>query len=105
MWVVKVYQIDFHLAVLNIMGDLYTKGESFMPIYEFCCNECGQNFERLVFGAEKPECPACNSLKVNRLMSACGFISKGSGGETVSSSASGSACSGCAATSCSSCGH
>lgn len=76
-----------------------------MPIYEFCCKDCGQNFERLIFGAEKAECPECNSRKVERLMSACGFISKGQGGETVSSSASASSCSGCSAGSCASCGH
>jgi len=77
-----------------------------MPIYEYHCNNCGCNFERLVFGKENPEgCPACNSKKVNKLMSACGFISKGSGGEAVKASASASSCSGCASTSCASCGH
>ena len=76
-----------------------------MPIYEYQCGKCECEFECLVFGSEKPECPTCQSKKTRRLMSACGFISKGSGGETVSSSASGSACGGCAATSCSSCDH
>ncbi|MEA3436907.1 MAG: zinc ribbon domain-containing protein [Thermodesulfobacteriota bacterium] len=74
-----------------------------MPIYEYHCKNCNHNFEYLVFGSEKPDCPSCSSKNVLRLMSACGFVSKGSGGETVSSSASSSACSGCAATSCSSC--
>jgi putative FmdB family regulatory protein len=81
------------------------KGENIMPIYEFCCNECGQNFEFLVLGSEKAACPACSSMKVNRLMSACGFVSKGKGGETVGTSASSASCSGCAATSCATCGH
>ncbi len=74
-----------------------------MPIYEYTCQECNQNFEYLVMGRENPACPKCNSTKVIRLMSACGFISKGSGGQTVKSSSS--SCSGCTATSCSSCGH
>ncbi|MGD2271843.1 MAG: zinc ribbon domain-containing protein [Desulfobacterales bacterium] len=74
-----------------------------MPIYEYHCEECNEDFECLVLGNEKPDCPSCSSHNICRLMSACGFISKGSGGETVSSSAS--SCSGCAATSCSSCGH
>ncbi len=56
-----------------------------MPIYEYHCEECGKDFEYLVLGKSDPECSACNRKKVNRLMSACGFISKGSGGETVSS--------------------
>jgi len=76
-----------------------------MPIYEYCCEECHENFEKLVFGSESPDCPACNSKKVSRLMSACGFLSKGSGGETTRASASASSCGGCSATSCSTCGH
>ena len=76
-----------------------------MPIYEYECEECGEQFECLIFGDDVPECCCCNSKKVNRMMSACGFVSKGSGGETVSQSAGASACSGCAGTSCSSCGH
>jgi len=76
-----------------------------MPIYEYCCEDCQKNFEKLVFGSEQPDCPSCNSKKVNRLMSTCGFLSKGSGGETTGSSAGASACGGCSATSCSTCGH
>ena len=75
-----------------------------MPIYEYHCEKCDKDFECLVFGDEKPDCPTCQSTDVCRLMSTCGFISKGSGGQTVSKSA-GSACSGCAASSCTSCGQ
>jgi len=74
-----------------------------MPIYEYHCEECNANFEYLVFGQEKPDaCTSCGSTKIDRLMSACSFKSKGSSGETVASSSS--SCSGCSATSCSSCG-
>lgn len=77
-----------------------------MPIYEYQCNKCDHNFEYLVFGSDEPKaCPECSGRKVVKLMSACGFLSKGSGGETVKASASTSGCSGCAATSCSCCGH
>ena len=75
-----------------------------MPIYEYHCEDCNKDFECLVFGSEQPDCPTCNSTHVCKLMSTCGFVSKGSAGHTVSKSA-GSSCSGCAATSCSSCGH
>jgi len=74
-----------------------------MPIYEYCCEKCDKRFESLIRGDEKAVCPACGSESVKRLLSACGFVSKSSGGETVSSSA-GSSCSGCASSSCSSCG-
>ncbi len=74
-----------------------------MPIYEYHCDKCDDDFEYLVFGSELPECPTCANKDVAKLMSACGFLSKGSGGETVSSSASASSCGGCSATSCASC--
>ncbi len=76
-----------------------------MPIYEYKCNECGKNFEYLVMGNKEPEnCPSCNSEKVKKLVSSCGFFSKGSGGETVRASAGTSSCGSCSAMSCSSCG-
>ena len=77
-----------------------------MPIYEYHCNDCNHNFEYLVFGKDAPgKCPECDGKQFVRLMSACGFVSKGSSGETISASAGASSCSGCSATSCSSCGH
>ncbi len=76
-----------------------------MPIYEYHCNDCGKDFERLVLGDEEPDCILCASKQVTRLISRCGFITKGSSGETISSSASNSACSGCSATTCSTCSH
>jgi putative FmdB family regulatory protein len=81
-----------------------------MPIYEYHCEGCNKDFESLVFGNETPGCPFCNSTNVRKLMSACGFVSKGtvvgSNGktETVKTSASASPCSGCSAGSCAGCG-
>ena len=75
-----------------------------MPIYEYQCENCGECFECLIFGNDRPECCACHSKKVKKMMSACGFVSKGSGGQTVSQSA-GSSCGSCAATSCAGCNH
>ena len=76
-----------------------------MPIYEYRCNECGKNFECLIIGSDTPECADCKSRNVARLMSTCGFLSKGSTGETVSSSAGASSCTGCSASSCAGCGQ
>ncbi len=75
-----------------------------MPIFEYRCEECGETFEYLVMGAAEPQCPCCCSPKVCKLMSACGFTSKG-GGETVRRSAGASSCGGCSASSCAGCGH
>lgn len=77
-----------------------------MPIYEYHCNGCGHDFEYLVMGGSEPDqCPACNTNTVCRLMSTCGFVSKGSGGQTVSTSASSASCAGCTGSSCAGCGH
>ncbi len=75
-----------------------------MPIYEYKCDKCNKKFEMLVMGKDRPACPDCNSATVTRVMSACGFISKGSGGETVSSSAGAASCAGCTASNCAGCG-
>ncbi|MDM8535320.1 zinc ribbon domain-containing protein [Desulfobacterales bacterium HSG17] len=76
-----------------------------MPIYEYHCDDCGKDFECIVFGSETPECKHCDGKNIKRMMSACGFLSKGAGGETVSTSAGASSCGSCSATSCGSCGH
>jgi putative FmdB family regulatory protein len=40
-----------------------------MPIYEYACKTCGQQFEALVRGESKPACPACQSEELERLFS------------------------------------
>lgn len=49
-----------------------------MPIFEFQCTKCESEFELLVSGQEKPECPECHSKKLEKLMSAAaGRVSSG----------------------------
>lgn len=51
-----------------------------MPIYEYACDSCGHQFEKLVrIGAEAPPCPECEGAEVRKRVSASGFILKGSG--------------------------
>ena len=70
-----------------------------MPIYEYHCNRCGHEFEKLVFNSsEAIVCSQCKSKKVDRMMSAFAFSSGGKFKSTAASS-----CGGCSATSCSSC--
>lgn len=40
-----------------------------MPIYEYQCQQCGQQFEKLVRGNENPACPACEAPVAERLFS------------------------------------
>ena len=43
-----------------------------MPIFEYQCNQCDREFERLVFAGDKAsvECPDCRSTRVTKKMSA-----------------------------------
>ncbi|MDX1925255.1 MAG: zinc ribbon domain-containing protein [Pirellulaceae bacterium] len=40
-----------------------------MPLYEYQCKECKRESEVLVRGSEQPECPACGSKKMEKLLS------------------------------------
>ncbi|HOM17555.1 MAG TPA: zinc ribbon domain-containing protein [Thermoguttaceae bacterium] len=40
-----------------------------MPLYEYICSNCGQQFEELVRGQEQPICPKCGSPKVEKQLS------------------------------------
>ena len=70
-----------------------------MPIYEYVCDRCGHEFEKLVFNSsEKIGCPKCKARKVSRKMSAFAFSSGGKFKSTASSS-----CGSCSSGSCSGC--
>jgi len=46
-----------------------------MPIYEYCCDECGERFELFVRSATQktaPACPRCGSEKVHKAISLFG---------------------------------
>jgi putative FmdB family regulatory protein len=40
-----------------------------MPIYEYSCDACNNEFELLVRGNERPACPECGSVKLEKLLS------------------------------------
>jgi putative FmdB family regulatory protein len=40
-----------------------------MPLYEYACQECGQQSEQLITGSGQPACPQCGSSHLNRLLS------------------------------------
>ena len=51
-----------------------------MPIYEYSCDACGVEFDKLVrMGAPTPPCPECGAGDVRKLISAASFVLKGSG--------------------------
>jgi len=64
-----------------------------MPLYEYVCQYCGANFEKMVRFSEQdlePECPACHSKEARKRISLFA-----AGGSSVSSLAN----SGCASAS------
>jgi len=52
-----------------------------MPIYEFRCEKCGHEFERLqkISDPDPDRCPECGESTVSRLISAAAFRLKGGG--------------------------
>jgi putative FmdB family regulatory protein len=40
-----------------------------VPIYEYACCACHQEFELLVRGQQQPECPKCGSQELEKLLS------------------------------------
>lgn len=52
-----------------------------MPTYEYCCNQCGREFEKVqrITDPVQADCPACGSSDTRRLLSLSSFILKGTG--------------------------
>lgn len=52
-----------------------------MPIYEYRCDDCGHEMEKLQRMSDEPlrDCPACGAPSLRRLVSAAAFRLKGSG--------------------------
>jgi putative FmdB family regulatory protein len=40
-----------------------------MPIYDYKCRSCGEEFEQLVLGSKAAVCPACESADLEQLLS------------------------------------
>jgi len=40
-----------------------------MPIYEYTCRDCQNEFELLLRSGQKPKCPTCNSGKLDKAFS------------------------------------
>ena len=40
-----------------------------MPIYEYACVHCDEEFELLIRGSETPTCPSCGNTKLDKQFS------------------------------------
>jgi putative FmdB family regulatory protein len=61
-----------------------------MPIFEYACKECSHEFEALVFGNSKPECPKCRGKKLESKLSVFAVSAKASAIAAPSASPCGS---------------
>jgi len=64
-----------------------------MPIFEYACRKCGQQFETLVRSGADPDCPNCHSTALEKKLSV--FSTAGSGADAENFPAS----------PCATCGH
>ncbi|HMH02256.1 MAG TPA: zinc ribbon domain-containing protein [Terriglobales bacterium] len=48
-----------------------------MPIFEYVCERCEHEFEALLYGSEKPQCPKCHSKKLTAQLSVFAVAAKG----------------------------
>jgi putative FmdB family regulatory protein len=61
-----------------------------MPIFEYICRECQHEFEALVFGKDKAECPKCHGRKLEPQLSVFAAPAKSGSSPSMSASPCGS---------------
>jgi putative FmdB family regulatory protein len=69
------------LPPLRFDAGLVSFGDFDMPIYEYRCESCGEELEKLQRMSDDKlvDCPACEKPTLKRLVSAAAFRLKGSG--------------------------
>jgi putative FmdB family regulatory protein len=62
-----------------------------MPIYEYVCDDCGENYERIVLNDRtKVVCPQCDSAKQTIKLSV--FAASGNGGKSSGETSASGGC-------------
>ncbi len=59
-----------------------------MPIFEYKCNHCANEFEKLVFAGDDKDisCPECDSMEISKKMSVASFMGSSSIGKCATGS-------------------
>ena len=71
-----------------------------MPIFEYRCDNCQEEFEQIVFSSKaKVKCPKCQGGKVSKKVSAFSFKS----GSKFAAASGSKGCGGCSSHNCGSC--
>ena len=61
-----------------------------MPIFEYVCQKCHHQFEALVYGKQKAECPKCHGTKLDPQLSVFAVSAKGPSSAAAPAAACGS---------------
>ena len=61
-----------------------------MPLYEYVCRTCKREFEALVFGESRPDCPDCSGVDLEKIFSSFAVNDGGFGKPSPSVNACGS---------------
>jgi len=61
-----------------------------MPIFEYVCRECDHQFETIVLGSQRPQCPKCEGRKLDQQLSKFAVGSERSGGPSPATGGCGS---------------
>ena len=61
-----------------------------MPIFEYVCQKCHHQFEALVYGKQKAECPKCHATKLDPQFSVFAVSAKGASSAAAPAAACGS---------------
>jgi putative FmdB family regulatory protein len=61
-----------------------------MPIFEYVCQKCHHQFEAIVYGKQKAECPQCHATKLEPQLSVFAVSAKGSSSTSSPTGACGS---------------
>lgn len=61
-----------------------------MPIFEYVCKDCNHEFEALLYGNQKAECPKCHGKKLTPQLSVFAVAAKGSSASADTGGACGS---------------
>jgi putative FmdB family regulatory protein len=51
-----------------------------MPIFEYVCEDCNHEFEAIVYGSQKANCPKCHGKKLATQLSVFAVSSKAASG-------------------------
>jgi putative FmdB family regulatory protein len=66
-----------------------------MPIFEYICKECHHQFEALIYGKQKAECPKCHASKLETQLSVFAVSAKSSPGSASRSASPSGGCGSC----------